>query len=89
MLNLCLNLAGSGDYLLKSFQVAYVSVGVIDVALTDVMTFAIATKHESTKDMYEAYYKRAENKRKATDWYTIFEKYTQITNPIPRQLLIK
>ena len=74
MLNLCLNLAGSGDYLLKSFQVAYVSVGVIDVALTDVMTFAIATKYEGTKNMYDAYYKRAENSRKIKDWHDIFEK---------------
>jgi hypothetical protein len=49
VLNLALNLATSRKYLLDSFQVAYVGVGVIDIALTDVMNFAIDTKYESTK----------------------------------------
>ncbi|MBC7086872.1 MAG: hypothetical protein H5T96_00115 [Tissierellales bacterium] len=78
VLNLGLNLASSQKYLLESFQVAYVGVGVIDIALTDVMNFAIDTKYESTKNMYDAYYARPENKRRVKDWYNLFKNiYTE------------
>jgi hypothetical protein len=60
VLNLALNLASAREYLLDSFQVAYIGVGVIDIALTDVLNFAIETKYESTKKMYDAYYARPE-----------------------------
>ena len=89
VLNLGLSLAGSKDYLLKSFQVAYVSVGVIDIALTDVMTFAIATKYEGTKNMYDAYYKRAENNRKIKDWHDLFEKIYKDNKSDPQAALDK
>jgi hypothetical protein len=71
--NLGLNLASARKYLLESFQVAYISVGVVDIALTDVMNYAIDTKYESTKNMYDAYYTRPENKRGVKDWYTLFK----------------
>lgn len=41
-----------------SIQLAYIGVGFIDYALTDVSTFAVSNKYNSTKNMYDAYYKR-------------------------------
>ncbi len=68
VLNLSINLATA------PIQLAYVGVGVIDLALTEVSTYAIQTKYESTKNMYDAYYNRPENKRKVKDWMNLFEK---------------
>lgn len=56
-----------------TISVAYVGVGVIDLALTEVSTYAIQTKYDSTKNMYDAYYNRPENKRKVKDWLKLFE----------------
>jgi hypothetical protein len=89
VLNLGLNLASSQKYLLDSFQVAYVGVGVIDIALTDVMNFAISTKYESTKKMYDAYYARPENKRRVKDWYDLFKKIYEENKSAPQTALDK
>ena len=89
VLNLALNLASAREYLLESFQVAYIGVGVIDIALTDVMNFAIETKYESTKKMYDAYYARPENKRKVKDWYDIFKKIYKANKSAPQTALDK
>lgn len=89
VLNLGLNLASSQKYLLDSFQVAYVGVGVIDIALTDVMNFAINTKYESTKNMYDAYYARPENKRRVKDWYDLFKKIYKENKSAPQTALDK
>ncbi|NYB73156.1 hypothetical protein HZF24_03265 [Sedimentibacter hydroxybenzoicus DSM 7310] len=89
VLNLGLNLASSKKYLLDSFQVAYVGVGVIDIALTDVMNFAIDTKYESTKNMYDAYYARPENKRRVKDWYDLFKKIYKENKSAPQTALDK
>ena len=89
VLNLGLNLASSQKYLLDSFQVAYVGVGVIDIALTDVMNFAIDTKYESTKNMYDAYYARPENKRRVKDWYDLFKKIYKENKSDPQAALDK
>ena len=89
VLNLGLNLASSQKYLLDSFQVAYMGVGVIDIALTDVMNFAIATKYESTKNMYDAYYARPENKRRVKDWYDLFKKIYEENKSAPQTALDK
>ncbi|WP_341876413.1 hypothetical protein [Defluviitalea saccharophila] len=89
VLNLGLNLASSQKYLLDSFQVAYMGVGVIDIALTDVMNFAIDTKYESTKNMYDAYYARPENKRRVKDWYDLFKKIYKENKSAPQTALDK
>ncbi|MGI6605795.1 MAG: hypothetical protein ACOX2X_01930 [Peptococcia bacterium] len=89
VLNLALNLASAREYLLDSFQVAYIGVGVIDIALTDVLNFAIETKYESTKKMYDAYYARPENKRKVKDWYDIFKKIYKANKSAPQTALDK
>ncbi|NLL46912.1 MAG: hypothetical protein GX250_08965, partial [Clostridiales bacterium] len=89
VLNLALNLASSQKYLLDSFQVAYVGVGVIDIALTDVMDFAINTKYESTKNMYDAYYARPENNRRVKDWYDLFKKIYEDNKSDPQAALNK
>ncbi len=89
VLNLGLNLASSQKYLLDSFQVAYVGVGVIDIALTDVMNFAIDTKYESTRNMYDAYYARPENKRRVKDWYDLFKKIYEENKSAPQTALDK
>lgn len=89
VLNLGLNLASSQKYLLDSFQVAYMGVGVIDIALTDVMNFAIDTKYENTKNMYDAYYARPENKRRVKDWYDLFKKIYEENKSAPQTALDK
>ncbi len=89
VLNLGLNLASSQKYLLDSFQVAYVGVGVIDIALTDVMNFAIDTKYEGTKNMYDAYYARPENTRRVKDWYDLFKKIYEENKSTPQTALDK
>ncbi len=89
VLNLSLNLASSQKYLLDSFQVAYIGVGVIDIALTDVMNFAIDTKYESTKNMYDAYYARPENARRIKDWYDLFKQIYKDNTSAPQTALDK
>ena len=89
VLSLSLNLASSQKYLLDSFQVAYIGVGVIDIALTDVMNFAIDTKYESTRNMYDAYYARPENNRRVKDWYDLFKKIYKDNKSDPQAALNK
>ena len=89
VLNLSLNLASSQKYLLDSFQVAYIGVGVIDIALTDVMNFATDTKYESTKNMYDAYYARPENNLRVKDWYDLFKKIYKDNKSDPQVALNK
>jgi hypothetical protein len=69
--------------------VAYIGIGVIDIALTDVMNFAINTKYESTKNMYDAYYARHENKRRVKDWYDLFKKIYEDNKSDPQTALGK
>jgi hypothetical protein len=83
VLSLCLNFAS------PAVQLAYVGVGVIDIALTEVSSFAIQTKYESTKNMYDAYYKRPENARKIRDWYTIFDTFYKDKKNSPQMVLDK
>lgn len=81
VLNLALNLAT------EPIQLAYVGVGVIDIALTEVSTYAIQTKYDSTKNMYDAYYNRPENKRKVKDWLKLFEKMYKENKSDPQAAL--
>ncbi|HOR85887.1 MAG TPA: hypothetical protein PLL98_05300 [Bacillota bacterium] len=81
VLNLALNLAT------EPIQLAYVGVGVIDIALTEVSTFAIDNKYQSTKNMYDAYYSRPENKRKVRDWLKLFEKMYKENKSDPQAAL--
>lgn len=81
VLNLALNFAT------QPIQLAYVGVGVIDIALTEVSTFAIDNKYQSTKNMYDAYYNRAENKRKVKDWLKLFEKMYKENKSDPQAAL--
>lgn len=70
-----------------SIQFAYVGVGVIDYALTDVSTFAVENKYKSTKNMYDEYYKRKENKRSVKDWVKIFDKMYKDNKSNPSNIL--
>jgi len=70
-------------------QLAYVGVGVIDIALTEISTFGVQTKYKSTKKMYEAYYKRSENARKISDWYAVFDKIYKDNKNSPQVVLDK
>lgn len=80
-LNLALNKATT------SIQLAYVGVGVIELALTEVSNFAIANKYESTKNIYEAYYKQDQVKRGLKEWRSLFEKYYEDNKKNPQQAL--
>lgn len=55
-------------------QLAYLGYAMVEMAINDVKTYAIETKYESTKNMYDAYYARTENKRRASEWRLIFTK---------------
>ncbi len=67
-LNIAINFAT------PSIQLAYLGVGVIDLALTDVRTFALEKRYESTKNMYDKYYKRSDISRTTKDWLKLFKK---------------
>ena len=83
VLSLSLNFAS------HSVQLAYVGVGVIDIALTEISTFGVQTKYKSTIKMYEAYYKRSENARKISDWYAVFDKIYKDNKNSPQVVLDK
>lgn len=70
-----------------SIQMAYISVGAIDLALTEVSTFAVANKYRSTKNMYDAYYGRAGIKRNSADWFNLFDQFYQENKNGPRKVL--
>ena len=80
-LNLALNKATS------SIQLAYVGVGVIEIALTEVSTYAIQTKYNSTKNIYDAYYNRAGIKREVKDWRKLFDKMYRENKSDPQAVL--
>ena len=84
-----LNIAAA--YGTPAIQIAYVGVGIIDIALTEVTTFANANKYKSTKNMYDAYYNRPENKRDIAAWVKLFEKIYKDNkaNPIETIRLMK
>ncbi|MDD4298649.1 MAG: hypothetical protein PHS98_03360 [Bacilli bacterium] len=75
------------NYATPSIQLAYVGVGMIDLALTDVSTFAISNKYRSTKNMYDAYYKRSAINRKIKDWTKIFETIYKENKNEPQKVL--
>ena len=81
VLNLSLNFAT------KPIQLAYVGVGVIDLALTEVSTYAIQSKYDSTKNLYDAYYNRADVKREVKDWRLLFEKMYKENKEEPQKVL--
>ncbi|MDD4734098.1 MAG: hypothetical protein PHU05_04560 [Bacilli bacterium] len=70
-----------------SIQLAYIGVGVIDFALTDVSTFAVSNKYKSTKNMYDEYYKRKGKKRDTKDWVKIFDKIYKDNKSKPETVL--
>lgn len=47
----------------------------------------IANKYKSTKNMYDAYYKRKENSRALNDWRTLFESYYKKNKDNPQLVL--
>lgn len=61
------------NFAIDAIQFAFIGVSAINMALEEVLTFAIDTKYESTKAMYDAYYARSENKRSAVMWYIKFQ----------------
>ncbi len=61
------------NFATDAIQFTFIGVNAIDMALEEVLTFAIDTKYESTKAMYDAYYARSENKRSAVMWYIKFQ----------------
>ena len=75
------------NFATPSIKLAYLSVGMIDLALSDVQTFAVANKYKSTKNMYDAYYKRKENSRALNDWRTLFESYYKKNKDNPQLVL--
>ncbi|HBC30839.1 MAG TPA: hypothetical protein DC024_06295 [Clostridiales bacterium] len=81
VLNLSVSLANA------PIQLAYVGVGVIDLALTDVSTFAVSHKYKSTKNMYDAYYRRSGIKRNSIDWLKLFEKMYKDNKNEPEKVL--
>lgn len=80
-LNIAINFAT------PSIKLAYFGVGILDIALTKVQTFAIAEKYRSTRNMYDAYYKRKENQRSFTDWYNLFESIYKKNKDRPQEAL--
>lgn len=81
VLNLSVSLANA------PIQLAYVGVGVIDLALTDVSTFAVSNKYKSTKNMYDAYYRRSGIQRNSSDWLKLFEKMYKDNKNEPEKVL--
>ncbi len=75
------------NFTAPSIQLAYISVGAIDLALTEVSTFAVSNKYKSTKHMYDAYYRRSGINRKAKDWFTLFEKMYKENKYEPQKVL--
>ncbi|MDD2391524.1 MAG: hypothetical protein PHU94_01125 [Bacilli bacterium] len=75
------------NFTTPSIQLAYVGVGMIDLALTDVSTFAVSNKYRSTKNMYDEYYKRNNIKRNVKDWVKIFEKIYKDNKADPQMTL--
>lgn len=62
------------NFATEPIQLAYLGVGVIDLALTEVSAYAIDTRYESTKNMYNEYYRREAISRTVGDWRKLFQK---------------
>jgi hypothetical protein len=75
------------NFATPSIQLAYLGVGVIEIALTDVSTFAMQTRYESTKNMYDAYYQRGTVSRTSQDWLKIFKKIYKENQSNPQKAL--
>lgn len=75
------------NFATPSIKLAYLSVGMIDLALSDVRTFAVANKYKSTKNMYDAYYKRKGISRTLNDWQKLFESYYKKNKDKPQMVL--
>lgn len=75
------------NFATPSIKLAYLSVGMIDIALSDVRTFSVANKYKSTKNMYDAYYKRKGVSRTLNDWRTIFESFYKNNKDKPQLVL--
>ncbi len=77
------------NFATPSIKMAYVGVGLIDIALTEVQTYAVSKKYESTSNMYNAYYKRNGIRRNHADWRKLFEKIYKENKEDPRAALDK
>lgn len=75
------------NFATPSIKLAYLSVGIIDIALSNVQTFAVANKYKSTKNMYDAYYKRKGVSRTLNDWRTVFESFYKNNKDNPQLVL--
>ena len=72
------------NFATPSIKLAYFGVGIVDIALMEVKTFAIAERYRSTKNMYDAYYKRKEIHRSFLDWKDLFDKIYKKTKETPQ-----
>mgnify|MGYP000854141818 CR=1 FL=1 len=75
------------NFATPSIKLAYLSIGIIDISLSEVKTFAVANKYQSTKNMYDAYYKRKGISRTMTDWRKLFESYYKSNKDNPQLVL--
>lgn len=75
------------NFATEPIQLAYLGVGVIDLALTEVSTYAIATRYESTKNMYDEYYQRDGISRTVGDWRKLFKKIYKENQSNPQAAL--
>ena len=75
------------NFATPSIKLAYLGVGIVDIALTDVQTYATAERYRSTKNMYEAYYKRNNVRRNLSDWRKLFEKIYKDNKDQPQTAL--
>ena len=64
----------ASNFATSPIQVGFIGISMIEMALDEVRTFAVANKYKSTNNMYNAYYNRAENKKTTEDWRKLFEK---------------
>ncbi len=69
-----------------AIQLAYVGVGILDLALSEVSSYAIEQRYENTKNMYDAYYKRDGVRRGTKEWRLLFDKIYKDNKENPRQV---
>lgn len=75
------------NFATEPIQLAYLGVGIIDLALTEVSTYAIATRYESIKNMYDEYYQRDGISRTVGDWRKLFKKTYKENQSKPQEAL--
>ncbi|NLO48031.1 MAG: zinc ribbon domain-containing protein [Clostridiales bacterium] len=68
-------------------QLAYLGVGVIDLALTEVSSYAVESRYESTKNMYDDYYRRDGVRRTVGDWRRLFKTIYKENQSKPQEAL--